>query len=208
MQPIIFKNSNIIIDDKEEHVLVVKRKFLFKDTTWQGIAKLDFDEFLKIIKENQEFLPRSLMELDFDYKQIIPYLIFNYEDKYFLMQRKSKASETRLQSKFTLGIGGHIRKSDLSSDSILDWSKREFYEEVRYSGNLEVFPLGILNDDSNAVGKVHLGFAFLLKGDNPNISVNSELKSGILVSKEECRLYKDKMESWSQLVFNLLNSSE
>lgn len=200
------KNLNISISCGEEHILVVKRKYLFPEGSWQGLAQLNFDDFLKIIKQHQEFLPRSIMEQDPEYKQIIPYLIFTYEDKYFLMQRKAKASETRLKGKFTFGIGGHIRQSDVNSDSILDWSKREFAEEVNYSGSLEVEPIGILNDDSNFVGQVHLGFVFLLKGDNSNISIKSELESGQLLTLEECEQLKDKMETWSQLVFELLKS--
>lgn len=195
-------------DKGEEHILVVKRKHLFHESAWQGLAQIDFDNYLEIIKKEQEFLPRSLMEEDLNYKQIIPYLIFNFEDKYFLMKRKSKASETRLRDKYTLGIGGHIRESDTGSNSILDWSKREFHEEVNYSGNLEVEPIGVLNDDSNSVGQVHLGFVFLLKGDNSNISVKSELEGGQLVSLDGCRAVRSNMEEWSQIVLSYIESKQ
>jgi predicted NUDIX family phosphoesterase len=193
-------------DKGEEHILVVKRKYLFQESAWQGLAQIDFDNYLNIIKAEQEFLPRSLMEKDPVYKQIIPYLIFNFEDKYFLMKRKSKASETRLRDKYTLGIGGHIRETDTSSNSILDWSKREFHEEVSYSGNLDVEPIGVLNDDSNSVGQVHLGFVFLLKGDKADISVKSELEGGELVSLSKCKAMRADMEEWSQIVLKFLEA--
>ena|SRR3990167_8261277 len=192
---------------QEEKVLVVKREYLFKDDALQGLGKVDFDAYLKIIKEKKEFLPRGKMETDPNYKQIIPYLIFVHEEKFFLMQRKSKASEARLQNKFTLGIGGHIREEDLNSDSIVDWAKREFHEEVNYSGNLEIEPMGLLNDDSNDVGKVHLGFVFLLKGDSAKISVKSELESGKLATLEECKMHEAQMETWSQLVFQFIEET-
>ena len=70
------------------------------------------------------------METDPAYKQIIPYLVFTYENKYFLMQRQKKASETRLQSKYSLGIGGHIREEDMENCTLVDWAKREFEEEI------------------------------------------------------------------------------
>ena len=82
-----------------------------------------------------------------------------HDNHYFLMQRKSDASESRLRNKLTVGIGGHIRQEDLSSfdeasadkqeHSLFAWALREFHEEVNYAGNLKVLPLGIINDDSN-----------------------------------------------------------
>jgi len=189
---------------KDEIILVVKRKHLFPEKILQGIEKPADNLFVDTILEKKEFLPRSLMEVDFDYKQIIPYLVFNYEDKYFLMQRKAKASEKRLRSKYTLGIGGHIRKDDIKNSDISSWANREFHEEVDYSGNCEVEFIGILNDDSNDVGRVHTGFVYLLKGDSPEISVKQELQSGQLLSVDECLNHYDSMESWSQIVFDFL----
>ena len=54
------------------------------------------------------------------------------------------------------------------------------------------------------MGKVHIGFAFLLIGDSPEISVKSELKSGELVSYDDCIKMKNDMESWSQFVVDVL----
>lgn len=200
-------NKEISSESKkqDELILVVKKDYLFEQNYWQGIAKLDFANYLQIIKEKKEFLPRSLMENDFSYKQIIPYLIFTYDEKLFLMQRRSNSSETRLSNKYSLGIGGHIRQEDMTTDSIIDWAKREFAEEINYDGKLEIEPIGMLNDDSNEVGKVHIGFVFLLHGNSDKIKIKSELKSGQLITLEECKLYYDSMESWSKLVLDLLD---
>jgi len=190
---------------KDEKILVVKRTELFKDMPWNGLKEVSFDTYLEIIKTKQEFLWRSQMEEDPSYKQIIPYLVFSYEGKLFLMQRKSSSSETRLSSKFSLGIGGHIREEDLAGKTIFDWATREFNEEVDYKGKLKIKPIGLLNDDTNDVGKVHIGFVFLLEGNSDQINIKSELKQGNLVSLEECKQYYDRMETWSQIVFNFLN---
>ncbi|MDR3551133.1 MAG: hypothetical protein P4L31_07000 [Candidatus Babeliales bacterium] len=189
----------------DELILVVKRDILLPDGGWQGLKSVDFEQYAAIIQNNKEFLPREHMETNPAYKQIIPYLIFQHEGRYFLMQRQSKASETRLQNKYTLGIGGHIRQEDMGSEtSIADWAKREFHEEVDYAGSLKVTPLGMLNDDSNEVGKVHIGFVLLLQGDCDQISIKSELKSGTLVSLDECKTFSDCMETWSQTVIDFL----
>jgi predicted NUDIX family phosphoesterase len=190
----------------DETILVVKRTHLFasEDAAWQGMRKVDFTQYIDLIQEKKEFLPRSLMETDPRYKQIIPYLVFSADDRYFLMQRKSTASEQRLQNKFTLGIGGHIRETDIGSNSLMDWARREFHEEVAYNDSFTIEPLGILNDDSNAVGQVHIGFVLLLKGTSSNIRIKSELKSGELVSLEECIMHKERLESWSAYVVDYL----
>lgn len=189
----------------EEDILVVKRADLFANyIDFQGLSIEPLADIFSIINEKKEFLPRAKMETDYTYKQIIPYLIFNHENQYFLMQRKSQASEQRLKNKYTLGIGGHIRAADMIHNSILDWSLREFHEEVTFTGSITCEPLGILNDDSNDVGKVHIGIVLLLKGNHPDINIKSELKSGSMLSLDEMTPYVEHMESWSQTVYNFL----
>jgi len=193
------------IQTHDEQILVVKRDHIFADRqSWHGLKEVDFEQYMQIINDKKEFLPRSIMETDPTYKQIIPYLVFTHQNNYFLMQRKSDASEARLRNKLTLGIGGHIRQEDMQHDSLFSWALREFHEEVDYAGKVSVKPLGILNDDSNDVGKVHIGFVFLLTGDVADISIKSELKSGVLVPLSECIAQKECMESWSQFVVDFL----
>lgn len=205
MTQIITPQQQNIAQKVDEHILVVKRSHLFATTeAWHGIKEVNFDHYIHIINHKKEFHLRSLMEINPVYKQIIPYLIFTHDNHYFLMRRKSNASETRLRNKVTLGIGGHIRQEDMAEESLFEWAKREFHEEVDYKGNLTVKPLGIINDDSDDVGKVHIGFAFLLVGDTSEISVKSELAYGELITYDECLVLKEDMESWSQFVVDFL----
>lgn len=192
-----------------ESILVVKRTDFFNnDPAWHGIKTENVEPYLEIIKTKKYFLPRATMEIDPTYKQVIPYLIFHHANTYFLMQRQAKASEARLQNKFTLGIGGHVRQEDMSNDSLFAWAQREFNEEVNYKGNFDIQTIGILNDDSNEVGKVHVGLVLLLNGDVPEITVRSELKNGKLVSLDECMMHYDQLESWSQMVVEHLKNKK
>jgi len=194
-----------LVDEKfNEQILVVPRAQLFPHDAWHGVKAIDLSHYINVIINHQEFIARGLAEADFSYKQIIPYLIFQHDEKLFLMQRCSKASESRLANKYSLGIGGHVRKEDIQSRDLFEWAQREFHEEVSYTGNLSISTLGILNDDSNDVGKVHLGLVLLLKGDSADIHIKSELKSGALYSFEECKEFYSSMESWSQLAFDFL----
>ncbi len=190
----------------DERILVVKRSDLFPGDTWHGIKPVDLDEYLKIIEKKKQFLWRSQMEQDPIYKQIIPYLVFKNQNKYFLMQRAATASEKRLRNKYSLGIGGHIRQEDMTHSSLFAWAKREFHEEIEYNGSFKIELIGLLNDDSNPVGRVHIGFVLLLTGDTENIQVKSELKNGVLSTLSECELVYDNLESWSQLVLEHLKN--
>jgi len=194
----------------DEEVLVVPRNALFEGTSLhallQGVVHDNIEKYRSIIESEGVFLRRGEMEQDENYKQIIPYLVFTYKGNLFLMQRSAQASEARLACKYTLGIGGHINRQDLEGTTIEKWGMREFNEEVEYSGKLSISPIGIINDDTTSVGRVHLGLVFLLHGDSADISIRSELDNGQLLSIEECERYYDKMETWSQLVFDVLRT--
>ncbi len=193
------------IQKPDEKILVVARQHLFPDGAFQGFLPIvDFTAYQQLIMERCRFFWRREMENDPSFKQIIPYLVFCHEDRYFLMRRRGDASEARLKNKHSLGIGGHIRQEDMVDSSLITWAEREFAEEVAYDGTLTVTALGLINDETNAVGQVHTGFVFLLQGDSASISVKSELKEGELMSLEQMAQSYENMEPWSQMVFDFL----
>jgi predicted NUDIX family phosphoesterase len=201
----ITQQNQAVVPSLEESILVVKRDYLIgEDEEWHGIRLENINRYLNIINTKKEFMVRSLAEIDPRYKQIIPYLIFLYEERIFVMQRTAQASETRLQNKYTIGIGGHIRQEDMKCNDIFAWANREFHEEVSYHDTLTIETLGVLNDDSNDVGRVHMGFVFLLNGTSDTISIKSELKSGTFMTLDECVGMITQFESWSQIVIGAL----
>ncbi len=201
-QSIQAKNKHI--QQKPESILVVKRTDICSEELWTGYTPSDLKNELIAVQNKRVFMPRPEAEINPEYKQIIPYLIFTHENKYFLMQRRATASEQRLASKYSFGIGGHLREEDMHGNSFFDWALREFHEEIAYSGTLTAQPLGIINDDSTDVGKVHIGFVILLTGNSADITIKSELKSGQLLTLEECEYYYQNMETWSQMVYEQL----
>jgi len=195
----------VVVKKKDEKILTVPRQKIFELAKFDGFLPLaNFDFYQALIELNKAFLWRSEVENDFSQKQIIPYLVFENNKKLFIMQRKSTASEARLQNKYSLGIGGHIRQEDIEESSLSEWAEREFEEEVDFKGTFEIKPIGLINDDSNDVGKVHFGIVFLLHGDSDKIAVRDEHKSGQLLSLDECEKNYLGMETWSQLVFDYL----
>lgn len=204
-QNVAHQNSQL---PQDELILVVHVSNLFPAGPWQGLKKDDIHEIVSRIEKFGEFRYRSEMENDVHYKQIIPYLVFKHQHNYFLMERKATATEQRLRSKMTLGIGGHVRQEDMHGATVFEWAWREFHEEIDFKGNVKITTLGLLNDDSNSVGQVHMGLVLLVDGNSDQISVKSELKEGMLMPLEECRMHFEQMEPWSQLVFDVLKQHD
>lgn len=181
-----------------EEILVVTRKKIFSGGKWQGINTEISQKVLELAAKG-EFKRRGDIEENPSFQQIIPYIVFRYKDKYFLMQRTAKHDEKRLADMYSLGIGGHINRKDLKEgEDVFNWARREFMEEVDYKGNLNLSILGILNDDNDEVGKVHLGVVILAEGDTGEIQVRDEHKSGEFMFLEEAS--KLKLENWSKIL--------
>jgi len=108
---------------------------------------------------------------DPSYKQIIPYQLFARNGRVFVYQRGGNAGEKRLRGKLSAGIGGHINSYDSTSgkrltiENFMQALIREREEETVCPPGLDARFLGWINDDSDDVGKVHLGSVFLCRLD-------------------------------------------
>lgn len=189
----------------DESILVVPRTAIIPLGGLYGVTQINNDTVVNLVEQYGAFKPRTAMETDHSHKQLIPYIVFIFEQKLFVMQRTETASEQRLKNKYTIGIGGHIREQDITKKSdICAWALREFHEEISYTGQITMEFIGVINDDTNDVGKVHLGCLIVMKGDSPMIAVRSELKQGMLMTLHEAMNYHENMESWSQHVLDYI----
>ena len=193
-----------------EQVLCVKREDIFPDGAWHGFVSDRLEERQAVIREHHFFMARAKVEDDPSYQQIIPYVVFRHGDRFFLTHRLRASSEKRLRKQYSLGLGGHINPGDLEGgDPIQDGLKREWEEEVSYDGSFEAKLIGLLNDESSPVSKVHLGVVFLVDGTSPNIAIRETDKlAGELLTLDEMRIYYLGMESWSQMVYDRLARGE
>ena len=192
-----------------EKVLCVRREDIFPDGAWHGFVSDRLDQHQAVIREKHFFMTRAEVEDDPSYQQIIPYVVFRHGDRYLLTHRLRASSERRLRKQYSLGVGGHINPGDLEAgDPIHDGLKREWEEEVVYEGRFETTLLGLLNDESSPVSKVHLGVVFLVDGDTPDIRIRETDKlAGELLTLSEMRIYYLGMESWSQMVYDRLTAA-
>ena len=190
----------------KEEVLVVRREDIFPDGAWHGFVAAGLERAQEVIRGQSFFLPRAEVEEDPTYQQIIPYVVFRHAGRYFLTKRLKASSEKRLRQQYSLGVGGHINRGDLGGgDPIYDGMRREWEEEVAYQGDFEARLLGLINDESAPVSKVHLGVVFVVDGSTPEIAIRETDKlSGELLTLEEMRIFYLGMESWSQIVYDQL----
>lgn len=192
----------------DELVLVVESKKIFENGVWQGLKKDNLDYYTDLIKNNCQFKRRGDVETDSSFQQIIPYIVFNYKDKYFLYKYLPKAGEKRLVDTYQLGVGGHINPVDgesLDKNILEAGMMREWHEEVDFKGNLVGKKLvGILNDDTNPVEQVHLALVYSFEGDSPEISIKETDKmQGELVDKKNVGEYiKGNPGIWVRIVYN------
>lgn len=184
--------------------MVVLRDDLFEGDVWNGIRAENLDKYLKTIRKKHSFMQRGVVEEDPKYKQIIPYLIFEFSGKLFVMKRKGTHTDKRLANMVSLGVGGHLNKKDVKSNDPFEWARREFEEEIEYRGKFKTEFLGVLNHDANEVGLVHAGLVFKVIGDSADIKIRDEHKEGKLLSLREIGKQYKNMETWSQIVYDFM----
>jgi predicted NUDIX family phosphoesterase len=183
-----------------EQVMVVERETLAAYLVEYGLVQADSDEILDAISERHFFIDRPTAETSPQYKQIIPYVLIRHDDAYFLLQRTPKQTEVRLHHKLSLGIGGHINPD---TPDLFDGLQKELEEEVEVVGDYDISFVGILNDDTTDVGRVHLGAVYVLDAHDGNVSVReTEKMSGRWVARAELGAHREAMESWSQIVYD------
>src|SRR3989344_4121632 len=100
-----------------KEALVVKRDILFKDKHFEGFLHASEYDYLPVILSSYFYHERGdKLEHDKSLQQIIPYVIIvNKKDrKIFAYRRQTNESytETRLRKKWSIGVGGHIERTD------------------------------------------------------------------------------------------------
>ena len=191
---------------EDENVLVISRELFDQLGAFQGIS-LEPEKYLPSMldPENNYFLQRDLAEDDPGHKQIIPYAIFRHGDKFLHYVRGGGSGERRLASKGSIGIGGHINDVDyaassLDKDTYTNGVDREFDEDLNISGDHTQEILGLINDDSNEVGQVHLGVVHLFTLESNQVTAGEDNIVDLqFLSLEELEAKHDELETWSQI---------
>jgi predicted NUDIX family phosphoesterase len=188
--------------NEQEKVLVVKRELFDECGAFQGL-EFDVERYSSRLlhSDNYWFEPRATAEEDESLKQIIPYFIITHAGRVWCYVRGKKSGEGRLVSKASIGVGGHINDEDEEhpADTYRSGAERELNEEVSLPAGWTDRIVAILNDDSNPVGRVHLGVVHVLEVPSDAVSSNeTELQETSFKTIDELRDMYDIMETWSQ----------
>ena len=155
------------------------------------------------------FRPRPEMEQDPSFKQLIPYCIFRHNGRIFSYTRGSAQGESRLHAKRSVGIGGHISSDDDTTDDTPYevGMQREIDEEVYLETSYRREFLGLINDDDNDVGRVHLGVVHVFDLDEPQVRPREEsIQETGFADPNDLITHRAAFETWSQFCLDYLTS--
>ena len=189
-----------------EDVLVVSNDLLtdIVNNKKRHLISIEKDTFFRFVLNNYSFMERQEAEYNYNYKQVIPYILINFGADFLLLKRTKKQTEKRLHDKYSLGIGGHINPSasDKYENIIMEGLYKELNEEI-YCPDLNEFDfIGILYDDSTSVSKVHLGLVFVAVLNNPDFRILEPHKmTASWVERGRLGEYYDGFESWSKIIY-------
>ena len=191
-----------------EHVLVVPTLLFHEIGVFQGFNSKT-ERYLDTLLDPMHtiYLARPDAEDDPSYKQLIPYCIFRCGDSIFHYTRGTKQGEARLHAKKSIGVGGHISTLDRDSDqeTYLAGMERELEEEIAIESGYREQLAGLLNDDSNDVGKVHLGVVHVFDLDEPQVRpLEESMVDAGFAPLSQLVAEIDSFETWSQICLKFL----
>lgn len=197
---------------KDEMILVVRRAHFDELGAFQGLC-FDVDRYLPALldRANNFFTPRPPAETNPELKQIIPYVLLVHEGRVLHYVRGKKAGEQRLVAKGSIGIGGHMNDHDeglfaLDRAAYDAGVQREVTEELRLGAQFTNRAVALLNDDSNEVGRVHLGVVHIFQLDSDDVQKGEAMITDLqFLDRAQLAARRDSMESWSQICFDELD---
>ena len=195
-----------------EEVLVVPTAAVVEElgggAAWLGIRPAGEVELADLIRRVGTFRPRSAMEDDPSWKQVIPYPVLRDGSRWFLMRRTRAGGDARLHDRYSIGVGGHVNPADGGLDGDLTRAlEREWTEELVVDFLPEFRFVGLLNDDTTSVGQVHLGLVYAGDAGGRPVAIRETDKlSGGFVDTAEVAAVADLLETWSRLAFEFIEA--
>jgi predicted NUDIX family phosphoesterase len=170
-------------------------------TALRVAGEAEMAELRQAVAEHGRYLDRPVAEESPEWKQLIPYVVVRDGERTFLMERTGAGGDARLHRKASIGVGGHLNPVDAGEDPLQGGLRREWAEELVADWEPQFNLLGLLNDDTNPVGSVHLGVVFQVDAADRPVRVRETDKlSGRMADAAEVAAAWERLETWSQLV--------
>jgi predicted NUDIX family phosphoesterase len=185
-----------------ELVLGLPRTAVPGGLDFRGVRGVPLDAYVAAVDRHGSFRPREAAEVDPSWKQVIPYLALRDGKRLFLMRRTRAGGDARLHGRYSIGVGGHVNPEDAD---VFGGLRREWAEEIDAAFTPDFEPVGVLNDDDDAVGAVHLGLVFAADAMGRAVDIRERDKlSGEFATFDEVAAASDRLETWSALLFEHL----
>ena len=194
----------------DERVLCLSASHFRDAGDFEGFRAAD-DAYRTALLDPTEyrFLPRSEVETDPEWLQLIPYVVLRCGPQIFHYRRGASGTETRLRALRSVGIGGHISEADADGggDPYATGMAREVREEMAHAPVVSERLSGFIHDPRTPVGRVHLGVVHLWELAEPCAEPKeSALAEAGFAPLAELLAGRDGFETWSQFVFARLTA--
>lgn len=200
----------------DEMIAVVPVKELFQADHFTGFIGAEGNErFAERILSRHTFMRKGDAEMDESYKQPIPYGVIFVPGKGILVYQRATQSkdysETRLQGKVSIGLGGHASLDDFlkgRENALLTCLEREVLkEETVCEGVPDIRLIGYLNLEVTPVDRVHFGIIYLLSVTDARLNGREGRTSWFVERDRLDSLLEDpRLEQWTRVLIPALNS--
>lgn len=212
----LYKKGKMRMDKMDEQILVIDREYLFDDEelTFQGV--MTDPHFVKEIErrfKNYFEVRRGDAEDNPNWKQPIPYVIIKRGESVFVYKRLKAGGEERLHEQLSIGVGGHMN----IIEGVFTWDYtlmgnlyRELDEELNIQSSVTPVTkiIGLINDDENEVGKVHIGILAVMElPEEAEVTVKeTDQLEGYWIRIRDLNKTPlfESLESWSQIAAGIL----
>ncbi|MEI2465177.1 hypothetical protein [Niallia taxi] len=197
----------------DEIIIVAPRDVVFENEslTFQGVNsdELSVKKIVDNISSSYSEMRRGDAEENELFKQPIPYCVLKRGYEFYVYKRLTGGGETRLHNQLSLGVGGHMNDTNRVTfqSLMMDNLQRELDEElnIQTEQKFEFNVVGLINDDLNEVGKVHVGLLVVaeLPLDAEVTVRETDQLEGFWVNIKDLKDVYKNLESWSQYISDL-----
>jgi predicted NUDIX family phosphoesterase len=181
----------------------------------EGFSAVGPDVIERLFAVDQLWLgPRSWLETDESYRQLVSYVVFRHDRSVLVYRRTKKGGETRLHGCLSVGVGGHVNVTDVTSNgAAIDIAAtlrracaREAAEEIQCGHINRLDTVGVIMETITPVSRVHLGVVVECWLATPAVTLLDEgLVDARFVPAIDLAQLSDQMETWSSSLVAYLN---
>jgi len=195
-----------------EQILVVSSDQLRAHHNFQGFLPLQTEQIHDLYRQlDVRAMDRDEVEENPSFKQLVAYTVVRADGRFLTYLRGREQGEERLRGNRSLGFGGHINSADDQANLFLDdylqaAAFRELDEEIVVKSCDSLSAVGLLNDDSNPVGSVHLGLVYLAQLPSAEAQKRERSIARLrFATPDHLVAERDQFETWSQILIDNLH---